>query len=274
MHISGVAWFLSTRSARCLTRVDKMKIAVSGKGGVGKTTISALLITVLASKARKVLAIDADSSPHLARVLGFPNPDEITPIAEMRELLNERSERDGPFYRLNPKVDDLPERFIRVKGNIKLMTVGAIRQGGGGCACSDNVVLKALLNTLMLSPDEDIILDMEAGVEHLGRGTVASVDHLLVVAQPYLGSIETVSKIIALAKDLKMKSIQVVVNAISSQEDVVFVEKSLNMPVLAAFPTSREIRQAERTGAEVALSDELMLKRAEELLEKLGAITV
>jgi CO dehydrogenase maturation factor len=250
-----------------------MKIAVSGKGGVGKTTLSALLITVLASMGRRVLAIDADSSPHLARVLGFPNPDEITPIAEMRELLNERSERDGPFYRLNPRVDDLPERFIRIQGNIKLMTVGAIRQGGGGCACSDNVVLKALLNTLMLSPNEDIVLDMEAGVEHLGRGTVASVDHLLVVAQPYLGSIETVSKIIALAKDLKMKAIHVVVNAVSAPEDVVFVEKSLNMPVLAAFPASSLVRQAERTGAEVALADETMLQKARELLEKLGAFS-
>jgi len=243
-----------------------VKIAVSGKGGAGKTTIAAFLIQALADRDRQVLAIDADPSPHLARALDFPQAEEIRPIAEMRDLIQERSERDGPFYRLNPKVSDLPERFMRQKGNIKLMVLGAIQQGGAGCACADNAVLRTLLNILLLSPNEDIVIDMEAGVEHLGRGTIASVDHLLIVIQPYRGSLETASKILALGKDLKINHLGIVANQVHGLEDLNYIQDYSGVKPIGVFPDSDEVREAERTGAPIYNADSTFGKSARDLL--------
>ncbi|MEA1867822.1 MAG: AAA family ATPase [Thermodesulfobacteriota bacterium] len=250
-----------------------MKIAVSGKGGVGKTTISAFLVQALADRGRQVLAIDSDPSPHLARALDFPQAEDIRPIAEMQKLIQERSERDGPFYRLNPRINDLPERFMRQKGNIKLMVLGAIQQGGAGCACAENAVLRTLLNTLLLSKDEDIVVDMEAGVEHLGRGTIASVDHLLVVIQPYRGSLETASKILALGKDLKMNHLEIVVNQVHGQEDLNYIEENLDIKPIGVFFASDEVREAERAGAPIYEAGSTFGKSAEDLLDILEQMT-
>jgi len=246
-----------------------VKIAVSGKGGVGKTTISAFLVQTLADRGRQVLAIDSDPSPHLAKALDFPQAEDIRPIAEMRELIQERSERDGPFYRLNPRVSDIPERFMRQKGNIKLMVLGAIQQGGAGCACADNAVLRTLLNTLLLSKDEDIVIDMEAGVEHLGRGTIASVDHLLVVIQPYRGSLETASKILAMGKDLKMNHLEIVANQVHGQEDLDYIQENLGVKPIGVFFTSDEVREAERAGAPIYDAGSTFRKSSEDLLDRL-----
>ncbi len=246
-----------------------MKIAISGKGGVGKTTISAFLIKALESMGRRVLAIDADPSPHLARVLGFENASGIRPIAEMQELLQERSERNGPFYKLNPKVDDLPEKFMQQKGNIRLMVVGAIQQGGAGCACADNAVLRSLLNILLLSPDEDIVLDMEAGVEHLGRGTIATVDHLLVVVQPYKGSLETAKKIQKLAEDLGLDHPEFVANNVSDEEDLQFIVSELGRQPVAVFYASKDVQRAERASQPLPEACPKCLEAARELVEGL-----
>ena len=225
-----------------------MKIAISGKGGVGKTTLSALLVEHLASSGKRVLAIDSDPSPHLARALAFPGGEELRPISEMEELLLERSGRQGPYYNLNPRVDDLPERFMLRRGPVSLMVLGAVRRGGGGCACAENTVLRNLLNHLVLRADEDVVLDMEAGVEHLGRGTVQAVDHLLVVVRPQLGSIETGRQIRRLAADLGIRSLFTVVNGSGGPEDLEFARRELDLPVLGALPESRELAVAEREG--------------------------
>ncbi len=246
-----------------------MKIAVCGKGGVGKTTISSFLIRALEKKGRRILAIDADPSPHLARLLGFPDADQITPIAEMKDLLQERSEKNGPFYRLNPRVDDLPEKFMKERGLVKLMVLGAIQEGGAGCACADNAVLRNLLNILLLSPDEDVVVDMEAGVEHLGRGTVASVDHLLAVVQPYRGSIETAVKIRKLASDLDIHHLNFVANNVEGEEDLRFIEKGLGIKMLGWFPGSANIKKAEREGVPVAEHCPEVFDAALELLNRL-----
>ncbi len=246
-----------------------MKIAVCGKGGVGKSTISAFLISTLAGRGRKVLAIDADPSPHLARLLGF-NPEQVPePVASMTGLLQERSGRDGPFYNMNPRVSDLPEKFLVKNGNISLMVLGAIQQGGAGCACAENAVLRNLLNMLLLSPDEDVILDMEAGVEHLGRGTIAATDHILMVVQPYRGSIETAAKIKSLAKDLDIKSLHVVANNVHDQEDIRFIQRETGMTPLASFCSSDSVRMAERDGSPLAGSDRAFAESAEKLIAKL-----
>jgi len=212
-----------------------------------------------------VLAIDADPSPHLARALDFPQAEDICPIAEMRELIQERSERDGPFYRLNPRINDLPERFMRQKGNIKLMVLGGIQQGGAGCACAEQAVLRTLLNTL--------VIDMEAGVEHLGRGTIASVDHLLVVIQPYRGSLETASKILALGKDLKMNHLEIVANQVHGQEDLNYIQENLGVKPIGVFLTSEEIREAERAGVPIYKADHTFGKSAQDLLTVLEQMT-
>lgn len=247
-----------------------MKIAICGKGGVGKTTVSAFLIQALAEKGRKVLAIDSDPSPHLARLLGFQEAEKITPIAEMQDLLLERSERDGPFYKLNPKVDDLPEKFMVHKGSIRLMVLGAIREGGAGCACADNAVLKALLNTLLLSQNEDIVVDMEAGVEPLGRGTIAPVDHLLIVVQPYMGSLETAKKILRLAKDLKRFQTGIIANLVSSEGDIQYIEENLGIKPIGIFYQSDNIKIAEREKIPVYEASKEFKDSALSLIQALG----
>jgi len=150
-----------------------MKIAVSGKGGVGKTTFSSFLIKALADSGRKVLAIDADPDANLAQALGAKDIDKITPISEMKEIIEERTEAKtgtmGSFFKLNPKVDDLPEKLSLKLENIKLMVLGGVKTGGSGCICPESTMLKALVRHIVLARDEAAVLDMEAGLEHLGR---------------------------------------------------------------------------------------------------------
>ncbi len=246
-----------------------MKIAVCGKGGVGKSTISALVVQALLDRERTVLAIDADPSPHLARLLGI-SQENVTPIAAMKNLLQERSERNGPFYNMNPRVGDLPEKFMKRHGRLSLMVLGAIPQGGAGCACAENAVLRNLLNCLLVSKGEDIVLDMEAGVEHLGRGTIASVDHIIIVVQPYRGSIETAGKIEKLAKDLKIKSLHVVANNVQDETDVDFIRDMCGVEPVGVFPFSPLARKAEREAMPIAAADEVLLDAAQSMIDTLG----
>ncbi len=248
--------------------LKSMKIAICGKGGVGKSTIGALIIQALLEKGRRVLAIDADPSPHLARLLGLDLGD-ITPIAAMKELLQERSERNGPFYNMNPRVGDLPEKFMKKRGALSLMVLGAIVQGGAGCACAENAVLRNLLNCLLLAKQEDVVLDMEAGVEHLGRGTIASVDHIIIVVQPYRGSIETAGKIESLARDLKIRSLHVVANNIQDESDVEFISQMCGVEPVGVFESSKKARDAERQGLPVASADSKLVEAANKMIERL-----
>ena len=147
-----------------------MKIAVSGKGGVGKTTFASFLIKSLSDEGRKVLAIDADPDANLAQALGVEKGAEIVPIAEMKDLIEERTETKvgsmGSFFKLNPKVDDLPDKLsIKIDG-IKLMVLGGVKKGGAGCICPESTLLKNLVRYIVLARNEVIILDMEAGLEH------------------------------------------------------------------------------------------------------------
>ncbi len=230
-----------------------MKIAISGKGGVGKTTIMAMLAHHLKESGREVLIIDADPSPHMAETIGVRDIDRIRPIAEMREMLAERSGKSegSPFYNLNPKVDDLLERFMVEEDSMKLMVLGAIQTAKGGCACPENTVLKRMLTTLLLSPARIVLLDMEAGVEHLGRGTIASVDVLLVVVIPALSSVRTAQKIKKLAEDSGIARILMVGNLVQDEGDERFLRTHLNPPPVAFFPDSRQVRKGERRGEPV-----------------------
>jgi CO dehydrogenase maturation factor len=227
-----------------------MKIAISGKGGVGKTILASLLSRAFAQSGYSVLAIDADPDANLAATLGFPNADKIIPISEMSSLIEERTgARPGQiasYFKLNPKVDDLPERYCQESNGIKLMVMGRIKRGGTGCYCPENALLQALITHLLLARDEVVILDMEAGIEHLGRATAKAVDKLIVVVEPSRRSIETALRIKELAKDIGLQNIAIVGNKIRSQSDRESLTSSLpNFEFLGFIPYDQAIIDAD-----------------------------
>jgi CO dehydrogenase maturation factor len=208
-----------------------MKIAISGKGGVGKTLLSAFLSHIFAESGFSVIAIDADPDANLAATLGFPDPEKITPISEMSDLIEERvgvrPGTSGSFFKLNPRVDDLPEEYSVKLDGIRLMVMGRIKRGGTGCYCSEGALLQALISHLLLHRDEVVILDMEAGIEHLTRGTTKAVDRLIIVVEPGRRSIETAQTIFKLAHDLGLPNLAVVGNKIRSEADREFIKSGL-----------------------------------------------
>ena len=227
-----------------------MKVAISGKGGVGKTTLASLLSRVFAEAGYSVLAIDADPNSNLAATLGISNPDDITPISEMSALIEERTGakpgKSGGFFKLNPKVDDLPEKYALKYNGIRLMVMGRIKQGGTGCYCPENALLKALVTHLLLGRDEVVILDMEAGVEHLGRATARAVDRLIVVVEPGRRSIETARRIKKLAEEIDIHNIAAVGSKVRSQSERDFLTSSLpGFEFLGLIPYDQAIVDAD-----------------------------
>jgi CO dehydrogenase maturation factor len=230
-----------------------MKIAISGKGGVGKTTLAAFIIKAFNDQGHKVLAIDADPDANLASALGFEHPETIVPISEMKDLIGERTESKpgsyGTFFKLNPHVSDLPEKLSLKKGNIRLMVMGGVKKGGGGCICPESVMLKTMITHLILARDEVVVLDMEAGIEHLGRGTASAVDKLIVVVEPGKRSIETAHHIQDLARDIGLKNIALVGNKIRGDQDKEFLQKQLpGFAFLGFLPYDNQIIEADLEG--------------------------
>ena len=226
-----------------------MKIAISGKGGVGKTVLASLLSTVLAELGYSVLAIDADPNATLASALGFPHPERITPISEMCDLIEERTgARPGQaaaYFKLNPRVDDIPEKYWVEHNGIKLMVMGRLKKGGSGCYCPENAFLEALLAHILLRRDEVVIMDMEAGVEHLGRATARAVDQMLIVVEPSKASTETAYRIRELAKDIGLENVAVVANKIRSEQDKDFLISAMpDFEFLGFIPYDQSIIEA------------------------------
>ncbi len=208
-----------------------MKIAISGKGGAGKTTLAASFCLRLAAAGRDVIAVDADSNPNLAYALGFPNPEAIVPLADMDALIREKTSADkgryGTYFRLNPDVSDIPQRFRHVLGKITLLVMGAVRRGGGGCACPEYVLIRSLISHLLLNTTQDMVIDLEAGLEHLGRGVVENVDALLVVVQPDRVSALTARRIERLARDMGLDRIFGIGNMTRNADDQRYIERQV-----------------------------------------------
>ncbi|HID02563.1 MAG TPA: carbon monoxide dehydrogenase [Desulfobacterales bacterium] len=248
-----------------------MKIAISGKGGVGKTTIMALLANEFKKNGQDVLVIDADPSPHMAETLGVEHPEEIRPIADMTKLLVERSGKTegSPMYNMNPEVNDMLVDFMVSHNGMKLMVLGAIQTGDKGCACPESNVLRRMLTKLLLSKDQVVLLDMEAGVEHLGRGTIAGIDHLLVVVIPSKSSIRTALKVKKLAEDVNIPKISFVGNLVLDEEDKTFLETGLGVRPIAFFKDSKAIRKAERQEVAVTTLENAADSAPDDLYQKI-----
>ncbi len=216
-----------------------MKIAISGKGGVGKTTLCVLLAREAVAQGQRVLAVDADPNPTLATTLGFPQ--EIQPLIELEALIAERV--GSGFLKLNPKVDDIPQQFAAEKDGIKLIVMGPIRQGGGGCACPQNTFLKSLIQHLVLERDELVLLDFEAGLEPLGRATAQGVDALLVVVEPDRASLLTAERIYKLAQEIGVREIFAVANKVRDPSEADYIREHLQIPLAGTLPYSEALRR-------------------------------
>ncbi len=230
------------------------KIAISGKGGVGKTTLAALLAHIFAERGISVIAIDADVAGGLAEALGLPRElaARVTPISEMEDLIYERTGAKpgapGGFFSLNPRVDDIPDRFSVSHRGIRFLRLGAIESGGSGCICPESSLLRALVTHLLLYNEEMLILDMEAGVEHLGRATAQAVDAFIAVVEPGRRSLQTAARVEELAGDIGIKRVYAVGNKVRAEDDWAFIQENSPVPTLGYLSANPELTEADIRG--------------------------
>lgn len=251
-----------------------MKIAVTGKGGVGKTLLVTFLSKLFAEAGYSVLAIDADPNSNLAANLGVSHPEVITPISDMKDLVEERTgARPGKrdvYFKLNPRVDDIPDKYCYKADGIKLMVMGRVKRGGSGCYCPENVLLQALVNHLLLNRNEVVIMDMEAGVEHLGRGTAKAVNRLIVVVEPGRQSVETAFRINELAKDIGVTNIAIVGNKIRSNTDREFIISALpGFEILGFIPYDQAIIEADQAHKPIFNASQQVTDSAKDIFKAL-----
>ncbi len=254
-----------------------MKIAVSGKGGVGKSTVSAALALTLAKRGGRVLALDADPDANLAQAIGIPQKDQqaIVPIAQQIALIEERTgakiETYGKVFKLNPDVSDVADKYATVHNGVALLILGAIKNGGSGCACPESTFIRTLVNDLVLFKNDTLIMDMEAGIEHLGRATASGVDLMLIVVEPGQRSIDCAHTVIRMSKDIGVKNIAIVANKVNGPADEAFIKEALpGQDILGFIPYSDVIRKADRDGVSVLdVAEESLLDTVSKIIARI-----
>ena len=253
-----------------------MKIAITGKGGVGKTTLASLLSALFSEEGKRVIAVDADPDANLASALGIPKEDaeKIKPIAEMGELIEERTGAKvgsiGGMFKLNPKVDDLPESIGYHKNSITLLIMGKSKAAASGCYCPENVLLRRLLRHLVVERSEVVIVDMEAGIEHLTRGTAESVDAFIVVVEPGQRSIQTATTVKEMAKGLGVSKVYVVANKVRGPEDMSFIRENIrDMEIVGSITFNQAIVEADIKGFSPYNYSPQSVREAKEIKERI-----
>jgi len=224
-----------------------MKFAVTGKGGTGKTTIAGILAHFFARDGYHVLAVDNDPDANLASAIGIPedDADSIIPISKQNQLVTERTgakpRQFGQLFKLNPRVSDIPDAFCLEYKGIKLLVMGAIQKGGSGCACPENVLLRSLLSEIILNRDEVVIVDMEAGIEHLGRATSRSIDRMLIVVEPGSRSISSAKTILRLARDIGIESFGIIGNKVQDKTQENWIRNQFPQDLMLGIVPYRDI---------------------------------
>jgi CO dehydrogenase maturation factor len=260
-----------------------MRIAISGKGGVGKTTVAALWGHGFASEGRDVFLIDADPDANLAAALGVAPASLPTPLVALKELVKERTGADpdklGQYFRLNPHVADLPDAYAVNVAGMKLLVLGGLKRGGGGCACPQGVFLKAMMRHLMLQRREVLLVDMEAGLEFLGRASVTGIDALVIVVEPGRRSLDTAEAIARMGRDIGIERFGAVLNKVTDPSQVETIRAGLpaGVELLGYVPYSPLLQRADLEGRTVLGADpaaEAALAEAKRNLEALIAAKV
>lgn len=232
-----------------------MKIAISGKGGVGKSTIAGILALAKAERGDRILALDADPDANLATSLGIPHKEQrkIVTISHQIDLIEERTGakvgRTGQVYKLNPEVSDIADFYAYKHRGVALLVLGAVKSGGGGCACPESTFARALVTDLVLFKNDTLIMDMEAGIEHLGRGTAQAVDVMLVALEPGQRSVDCALTVERMSREIGIKRVVFVANKVTGEADREFLREALpKREILAFFPYRNQIRDADRDG--------------------------
>lgn len=237
-----------------------MKIAISGKGGVGKTTVSAGLVKYFSNQGHRVYAVDADPDVSLGVTLGLPmdEVEKLTPLVDMKGIIEEKSQGGGAFFALNPRVDDVIEDYSLKLGNIRFLRMGGIKQGGSACYCKENSFLNSVLNTLLFDQEDVVILDMSAGIEHLTRGTSQGVDLVLVVTEPTRVSTQTAKVVQKLAHELGVARVKVLGNKIRSQKEEDFFRSRFNpRDIIGVIPFDERVLEMAMDGSGVLQEDSI-----------------
>jgi CO dehydrogenase maturation factor len=216
-----------------------VKIAISGKGGVGKTSISAALARLFEKDGFNVYMLDADPDANLGLALGLEEESlsGFKALVEMKELIKERVGGEGGLFTLNPKVDDIIEGFSLRTGRIRLLKMGNVKKAATACYCPENSFLNAVVRALVLEKEDVVIMDMSAGIEHLTRGTAQGVDLMLILSEPTIASMRTARISASLARDLGLRRIYLVGNKVRDERERALIEKEAGeIEVLGFIP--------------------------------------
>ncbi len=236
-----------------------LKIAVAGKGGVGKTFISGTLSRLLARDNYNVLAVDADPNINTASALGIPSEiaEKLVPLSENEELIEEKTgvtpgKAYSKVFRLTPNVSDIVDKFgIIGPDGVQLLIMGTVKDGGAGCMCPSNALLRVLVQHLLIQRKDVLVMDMVAGLEHLGRGTARRMDTMLVVIEPRMKSVDTIKRVLKLAKEIEVQEVLAIGNKISSEREENFIKEKmeeLGVEVIAYIPYDEEVAEADMLG--------------------------